>query len=197
MAKVLLLLVGVLAVFSASYISGFLRDAEPPILPANPFWGPKSRAGQKADTSIRPFTIQIEEKVLVDLKGRLKTESSADTNRLLPPLEGTGFQYGFNTNFLKSLTSYWLTKYDWRAREKLLNKYLQFKTTIFGIEIHFQHVKPSARTGKTYKETRPLLLLHGWPGSFVEFQKVIPLLTEPKDSDINFEVIWEHANRIK
>jgi len=82
---------------------------------------------------------------------------------------------------------YWLNKYDWKAREKLLNKYPQFKTNIQGIDIHFQHVK-SSNNGK-YKKTRPLLLLHGWPGSFVEFQKVIAELIDPKNSDINFELV--------
>jgi len=88
---------------------------------------------------------------------------------------------------LKKVGDTWLNKYDWRAREKLLNKYPQFKTSIQGIDVHFQHVK-SSNNGK-YKKTRPLLLLHGWPGSFVEFQKVIPELIDPKNSDINFELI--------
>lgn len=151
------------------------------------FWGPKSDEGKKEDTSIRPFKITAD---VEDLKARLKRE--LDSNRLVPPLEGVGFEYGFNTNFLKKVGEYWLNKYDWKAREKLLNKYPQFKTEIGGLDIHFYHVKPAAKSGVT---TRPLLVLHGWPGSIVEFQKIIPLLSEPKNSKYNYEVI-AHSNII-
>jgi juvenile hormone epoxide hydrolase len=186
MGKLTVLFVLGLAILPPPFFYGVLRDEPAPELP-NYFWGPKSKEGLKEDTSIRPFKINIDEKVLTDLKTRLKLETSVEGNRLTPPLEEIGFQYGFNTDFLKSVTQHWLNKYDWRAREKELNKYPQFKTTIAGIEIHFQHVKSNGQ--KKYKTTRPLLLLHGWPGSFVEFQKVIPMLTDPKDSDINFELI--------
>jgi hypothetical protein len=77
----------------------------------------------------------VEERVLGDLKTRLKLETSAEGDRLLPPLEGIGFQYGFNSKFLKQVTAHWLNKYDWRAREKLLSKYPHFKTKIGGIDI--------------------------------------------------------------
>ncbi|CAG7826289.1 unnamed protein product, partial [Allacma fusca] len=95
--------------------------------------------------------------------------------------------YGFNSNHLKTIGNYWLSKYDWRTREKLLNKYPQFTTTIGGLKIHFQHV--TSTNNSKYRKTRPLLLLHGWPGSFIEFQKIIPLLIDPKDSDVNFELV--------
>lgn len=147
------------------------------------FWGLKSEQGKKEDTSVRPFQINIPAGVINDLKARLKTE--LNSNRLTEPLEGIGFEYGFNTNFLKKVGQYWLDKYDWKAREKLLNTYPQFKTNVGGLDIHFYHVKPKAKDGVT---TRPLLLLHGWPGSVVEFQKIIPMLSEPKDSKFNYEV---------
>ena len=188
MGRFLVVVVAGLSVLAAYVYYGILGDTEAPQLPEF-YWGPKSKAGLKEDTSIRPFSIQISDNVLADLKTRLKLETSVEGNRLVPPLEGIGFQYGFNTKFLPTITNYWLNKYDWRAREKLLNKYPQFKTTISGIEIHFQHIKPSAASSAKYKKTRPLLLLHGFPGSFVEFQKLIPLLIDPKDSEINFEVI--------
>jgi len=186
MGKVFLLLTVATAVGLGWVYYNFFGDLEPPKLP-DYYWGPKSKAGQKEDTTIRPFKINIDEKILTDLKNRLKLEASPEGSRLTPPLEGIGFQYGFNTNFLKKVQDHWLNKYDWRAREKLLNKYPQFKTTINGIELHFQHIKYTGT--KKYKNTRPLLMLHGWPGSFVEFQKSIPSLLEPKDSDINFELI--------
>ncbi len=147
------------------------------------YWGPKSEQGKKDSTSIQPFKIEVPASVLDDLKTRLKRE--LDSNRLVPPLEGVGFEYGFNSNYLKKVGQYWLDKYDWRAREKLLNKYPQFKTKIGGLDVHFYHVKPKAKAGV---KTRPLLLMHGWPGSIVEYQKIIPLLSNPKDSKYNYEV---------
>lgn len=147
------------------------------------YWGPKSERGKHEDTVIHPFKIEVADSVLNDLKSRLKRE--LDSNRLVPPLEGVGFEYGFNSNYLKKVGQYWLDKYDWRAREKLLNKYPQFKTKIGGLDVHFYHVKPKVKAGV---ETRPLLLLHGWPGSIVEFQKIIPLLSEPKNSKHSYEV---------
>jgi len=133
----------------------------------------------------------VDEKELTRLKTKLAEELSS--NSLTPPLEGIGFEYGFNTEYLQTVLKHWGSGYDWRAREKLLNKYPQFKTRIEGLDIHFQHVKSESKGGK-YKKTLPLLLLHGWPGSFVEFQKIIPLLTDPAGSDFNFEVSFKFSD---
>jgi juvenile hormone epoxide hydrolase len=149
------------------------------------YWGPPGTQNEKEDITIKPFKISVEEKVVTNLKRKLKEE--LESGRFTPPLEGIGFEYGFNSKYLKEVTTYWLNKYDWRSREKLLNQFPSFKTKISGLNIHFQQVK-SKNNGK-YKKTRPLLVLHGWPGSFVEHQKFIPLLTDPVNSDINFEVI--------
>lgn len=180
MSKIIVLLIPVgIAVL-------YFQNSKPTPIPnvEDEYWGPKSEQGKKEDTSIRPFKIDIQATVIDDLKVRLKQE--LNSNRLVPPLEGIGFEYGFNSKYLKTVGHYWLDKYDWRAREKLLNKYPQFKTKIGGLDMHFYHVKPTAKTGVA---TRPLLLLHGWPGSIVEFQKIIPLLSEPKNSKFNYEVI--------
>ena len=173
-----------LAVLTYTSISKIFADGEFDQPLPNFFWGPKHLHGQKEDTKIYPFTIQVQDKVLEDLEAKLREEHNS--NREVAPLEGIAFQYGFNTKYLKTVREYWLNKYDWRSREKMLNQYAQFKTKIAGIDIHFQHVK-SKNSGK-YKTTRPLLLVHGWPGSFVELQKIIPMLTDPQDSDVNFEV---------
>jgi len=174
-----------------------LKDGELQPLQENQFWGPAARkatAAGKEDNSIQSFQINISEKVLTDLKTRLKLEVATLEERVADPLDGVGFTWGVHKKFLKKVQEHWLNKYDWRTREALLNKYPNFKTTISGIEIHFQHVKPQ-RKGK--KGTRALLLLHGWPGSFVEYQKLIPQLVEPKDSDINFEVFVVNANKYR
>ena len=146
------------------------------------WFGPGERP-KSEDSSVKPFKIKTTEAELNDLKSRLKS----DLNRLLDPLEDVGFEYGFNTKYLKEVGNYWLNKYDWKKREKLLNKFSQYQTNIDGINVHFLHVKPSKIANK---KVVPLLIVHGWPGSIVEFQKIIPLLTEANDSfDFVFEVI--------
>ena len=90
-----------------------------------------------------------------------------------------------NTKTLKVIVDYWLTSYDWRKQEKILNQFEQYTTEIEGLQIHFIHEKPKTKAVRIY----PLLLLHGWPSSFGQFSKIIPLLTNPKDNQIAFEVI--------
>lgn len=109
------------------------------------------------------------------------------TRSLAPPLEGVQQQYGMNSNLLKEILDFWRTKYNWREREKFLNQYPQFKTTIQGLDIHYLHVKPAKPDGA---KVLPLLMLHGWPGSVREFYEAIPLLTtKSKDKNIVFELI--------
>ena len=120
--------------------------------------------------------------VLTDLKERLEKAT-----RFTAPLEGIGFQYGFNTDYLKKVKDYWIQKYDWRKQEAYLNTFPHFKTNIQGLDIHFIRSKPDKELAKNTK-ILPLLLLHGWPGSFVEFTKMIPLLTTGNDNFV-FEVI--------
>src|SRR5207342_1757898 len=76
--------------------------------------------------------------------------------------------------YLKELAEYWRDDYDWRRAEAEINAYPQFATTIDGVEVHFLHV----RSPET--DAFPLLLTHGWPGSFVEFLDVIGPLTDPR-----------------
>jgi len=141
-------------------------------------WG----VGKSKDTSIQPFKISIPDKVLLDLNNRL-----ANHREFATPLEGIQQQYGINTNLLKDIVEYWKNKYDWRAREKYLNQYPQFKTNIQGLDIHFIHVKPQTTKGL---KVLPLLMLHGWPGSVREFYEIIPLLTTPqKGRKFIFELI--------
>ncbi|KAI5735163.1 hypothetical protein M8J77_015063 [Diaphorina citri] len=128
----------------------------------------------------KPFFLPLP--VLNDLKTRIRS-----TNTLTPPLEGVGFEYGFNSDYLKVVLDYWANNYNWRKFEAAFNKFPQFKTQISGLNIHFIRVTPKVpATIKVY----PLLILHGWPGSVKEFQGIIPLLTTPrKDKDFVFEVI--------
>ncbi|MCK9541395.1 MAG: epoxide hydrolase 1 [Novosphingobium sp.] len=84
-----------------------------------------------------------------------------------------GWTAGASRAFMQSLCAYWVDRFDWRAAERNLNRHPQFKARIDGIDIHFYHVKGSAETA------RPLLLLHGWPGSVAEFHPLIERLSDP------------------
>lgn len=102
-------------------------------------------------------------------------------------MEGVQQTYGINTNLLKNIINYWQNNYKWRQQEKFLNKFPQFKTNIQGLNIHYLHVKPKYTQGI---QVRPLLILHGWPGSVREFYDIIPILTTPQNGTaVAFEVI--------
>jgi epoxide hydrolase len=122
---------------------------------------------QSAGDTITPFRIQVPDDVLKDLKDRLAR------TRFPSEIENSGWDYGTNLGYLKELVTYWQTRFDWRAQERRLNQLPQFKTTIDGVDVHFVHQRSSHATAT------PLVLIHGWPGSFVEFAKVIGPLTEP------------------
>ena len=117
--------------------------------------------------SITPFRIRVPAPVLADLKRRL-----AET-RWPDEIPGSGWDYGANLGYLKGLIEYWRTGFDWRAQERLLNSFRQFKADLDGFGIHFIHVK-----GKGPRPF-PLIISHGWPGSFFEIYKVIGPLSDP------------------
>ncbi|XP_074945327.1 epoxide hydrolase 1-like isoform X3 [Phalacrocorax aristotelis] len=151
------------------------------------WWGSGERPLKgKEDESIHPFKIETSDKEIEDLHRRLEQA------RYAPPLEGAAFHYGFNSSYLQKVVAYWRNQFDWRKQVEVLNKYPHFQTTIEGIDIHFIHVKPSyVPHGRA---VQPLLMVHGWPGSFYEFYKIIPLLTEPaghslNEGDVVFEII--------
>ena len=117
---------------------------------------------------IDPFEIRVDDAVLDDLHHRLARTRFPDQ------IDGTGWEYGFPTDELRDLVSYWRDEYDWRAAEARLNEFAHYRTTIDGQAIHFIHARSS------HADARPLLITHGWPGSVVEFLDVIPRLTEPE-----------------
>lgn len=119
--------------------------------------------------------------VISDLKNRL-----SKVKRMVKPLQNVNFEYGFNSDYLSKVIDHWSNNYDWTTRQAYLNKLPQFKTRIYGLNVHFIHVIPP----KTNLRKIPLLMLHGWPGSIVEFYKIIPLMTTPREGyDFVFEVI--------
>ncbi|KAM8832211.1 epoxide hydrolase 1 isoform 3-T5 [Spinachia spinachia] len=134
------------------------------------------------DISIRPFKVTTSDEELEDLNRRI------DQTRPTPSLEDSQFNYGFNSQYLQQVVSYWRNDFDWRRQVDKLNRYSHFKTIIEGIDIHYLHVKP--RTVSEGSTAIPLIMVHGWPGSFYEFYGLIPLLTEPSDpQDLVFEVV--------
>src|SRR5258708_17228138 len=116
---------------------------------------------------ISPFRIEIPEADLDDLRERLRRTRWPDAETV-----SDGSQ-GIRLSYLRDLCEYWLECYDWRACEASLNRFPQFRTSIDGLDIHFLHVR-SPQAGAL-----PLVMTHGWPGSIVEFRKVIGPLTDP------------------
>ena len=124
----------------------------------------------KRSGDITPFRINVSDAVLQDLKTRLRM------SRLPEEIPGTGWDYGTDLAYLRSLITYWRDQFDWRAQERKLNDLPQFKTTIDGVDIHFVHIKSKERGAF------PLAITHGWPGSFVEFTKIVGPLSDPVGS---------------
>ena len=118
-------------------------------------------------TAIKPFTIEIPEARLKDLKDRI-------ARTVMPSeVDDAGWRYGPAGSYVAALRDRLLAGYDWRAHEAAMNRHPQFTTEIDGQRFHFIHVKSGE------KNATPLLLIHGWPGSIVEFLGVIGPLTDP------------------
>jgi len=115
----------------------------------------------------RPFRLEVPEETLADLRARLTRVRWPDE----PPLEP--WSTGASVAYLKRLVDYWRDGFDWRAEEAKLNALTQFTAPLAGVDVHFIHEQ-----GKG-PEPMPLLLSHGWPGSVVEFRKLIPMLCDP------------------
>ena len=118
-------------------------------------------------TTPEPLTINVPEAVLIDLRERLSR------TRWPGEVPDTDWDYGANLAYLKDLVEYWRTQYDWRAQERQINRWQHFRTTIDGQGIHYIH-----QHGKGPKPF-PLIITHGWPGSFYEFMELIGPLTDP------------------
>lgn len=116
--------------------------------------------------NIQPFKIAIRNDELDDLYSRL------EKTRFIDEIPGTGSEYGMSLEWVQRMTEYWRSGYDWRKWESQLNAYPQFTTEIDGQTIHFLHIRSEQ------KKALPLILTHGWPGTFVEYIDVIDELTK-------------------
>jgi pimeloyl-ACP methyl ester carboxylesterase len=118
-------------------------------------------------SEISPFVIAVSDEVLADLKQRLK-------NTRWPEAELVDdWSQGIPLAYVQEVCEYWANDYDWRAREAALNRFDQFTTEIDGLDIHFVHMR------SPHEDATPLIITHGWPGSIVEFHKVIEPLVNP------------------
>src|SRR5215831_4405008 len=116
---------------------------------------------------VQPFTIKVPDAILDDLYRRL------EATRWPGEIPGSDWDYGSNLSYVQELVAYWRTRFDWRAQEQRLNAFQHYKATVDGLGIHFIHAKGQG------PNPMPLIITHGWPGSFFEMYKIIPLLTDP------------------
>jgi epoxide hydrolase len=119
------------------------------------------------NTAVNPYRISIGDDVLDDLRSRLRRTRWPEAELV------SDWSQGAPLNWIQEICRYWAEEYDWRHREARLNRFAQFTTEIDGLGIHFLHVR------SPHPEAMPLIITHGWPGSVVEFHKVIEPLTDP------------------
>jgi pimeloyl-ACP methyl ester carboxylesterase len=120
-----------------------------------------------ADTTIRPFRVNVSQADLVDLRRRI-TATRWPTTELVKDRS-----QGVQLATLRALARYWTTEYDWRKVEARLNALPQFTTEIDGVKIHFIHVR------SRHENALPLIMTHGWPGSVIELLETVGPLTDP------------------
>jgi pimeloyl-ACP methyl ester carboxylesterase len=116
---------------------------------------------------IEKFTVRVEDAVLDDLKTRLARTRWPDQ------MDGVGWDYGSELGAVRELCEYWRDKFDWRRVEAELNRYEHGTTQIDGQRLHFLHARSK------HADAFPLVITHGWPGSILEFMKILGPLTDP------------------
>lgn len=116
---------------------------------------------------VTSFHVNIPQAALDDLRARLTRTRWPDE------VEGTGWERGTSLGYLRELVAYWGDGFDWRAQERAMNRFAQFRADVDGLGLHVIHERG--------KGPRPLALLltHGWPDSFLRMVKIIPLLADP------------------
>ena len=117
---------------------------------------------------IEPFKIAIPDAAISDLRERLARTRWPDQ-----PDDAGGWELGTDLAYLRELADYWRTRFDWRAQERMLNAFPQFRAVVGDETIHFIHARGNG------PKPLPLVVTHGWPGSFAEMVKFIPLLADP------------------
>ena len=124
-----------------------------------------------------PFKIEVEQSLLHDLKNRIAATRWTDE------IDNGKWKYGTNKNYLRELSDYWQHDFDWKKQEASLNSLPHFKTTVDDFGLHFIHQKGKGNN------SIPLLLVHGFPDSFIRFLKILPQLTNPTEGEFSFDVV--------
>ncbi|HWI01900.1 MAG TPA: alpha/beta fold hydrolase, partial [Propionibacteriaceae bacterium] len=119
--------------------------------------------------TVQPFEINIEPAVLADLRNRLRGTRSPDE------IDSAGWDYGMNGSVLRSFVHTWAEEFDWPAQQIRLNQYPHLRVDLDGLGVHALHARAVDGAGL------PLVLLHGWPSSFVQMLPIVPLLTTGAD----------------
>ena len=125
-----------------------------------------------ADTpsGVRPFRVEVPQARIERIMARVRDIEWPDA-----PMVADPWAYGASMAAMQDLVAYWGIRYDWRARESAMNRFPQFKARVEDYDLHFIHVRGSG------KNPQPILLLHGWPNTYLEFMKVIDLLAHPEN----------------
>ena len=140
----------------------------PATTPTQALSGSQSKMNSKfANNGIIPFKIEVADSEINDLQNRLQR------TRLPDQLDNVSWEYGTNLSFMNDLVAYWMDEFDWKAQERLLNEFDQYKTEVDDLDLHFIHQRSEN------PDAIPLMLVHGWPGSISEFYKIIKPLTDP------------------
>src|SRR5438105_3270584 len=142
----------------------------PPLRSAAPGSGASVRLREEeasVSAEVTPFRIEVPEADLVDLRERLVRTRWPEAETV------DDWSQGIPLSYVRDVCRYWAGDYDWRGREAGLNRFPQFRAEVDGLGIHFIHVR------SPHPEALPLVITHGWPGSVVEFHKVIEPLTQP------------------
>jgi pimeloyl-ACP methyl ester carboxylesterase len=129
---------------------------------------------------VEPFVIDVDEAVLSDLRDRVRNTRWPD------PAPGEPWSQGTDLDYLRDLLGYWGDGFDWRARERELNRHPQFRISLDGCLVHFVHARATGGDGI------PLILTNGWPSTFAELLPLVPLLTDPAAHGIDgpaFDVV--------
>jgi pimeloyl-ACP methyl ester carboxylesterase len=132
------------------------------------------------DIVVEPFEIHVGDEVLADLRARIGATRWPDAAPGAPWEQGTDLEY------LRDVLVYWAGAFDWRARERELNRFHHHRADVDGARIHFVHERAPGGDGV------PIILTHGWPSSFVELLPLVPYLTEPRAHGIDgpaFDVV--------
>ncbi|ASO18724.1 pimeloyl-ACP methyl ester carboxylesterase [Actinoalloteichus hoggarensis] len=130
--------------------------------------------------TVRPLDIAVPAEELDDLRQRLRRTRWPSNS------PGPAWSQGTDADYLRGLVGYWADGFDWRARERELNRLDHFQVDLDGVPIHFVHQRAARGDGV------PLILTHGWPSTFTEFLPLIPLLTDPDAHGIDgpaFDVV--------